>query len=305
MGKLAKIALFFLVFVGVISLLAIFVHGTNVAVLSPKGAIATQQRDLMVVVVLLMLIVVIPVFVMAFSFAWKYRASNTASRYTPNWDHDTKLETLWWGVPLAIIAVLSAIIYVSSHNLDPYKPLSSDKKPLTVQVVALQWKWLFIYPEQKIASLNYVQFPESTPVNFVITGDAPMNSFWIPQLGGQVYAMTGMTTKLHLISNETGSYQGSSANLSGEGFADMRFIAESTSQADFDDWVQSVQNSSLVLDMETYDQLSQPSKKDPRAFYVLNKHNLYDTIVMKYMVPMTHEHAEHGQKYHSQSSTGH
>jgi cytochrome o ubiquinol oxidase subunit 2 len=232
-----------------------------------------------------MLIVVIPVFVLTFGIAWKYRASNTKAKYSPDWDHNRTAETIWWLIPTAIIGVLAIITWQSSHDLDPYKALDSARKPVTVQVVALQWKWLFIYPEQGIASVNMLEFPEDTPVNFEITGDAPMNSFWIPQLGGQVYAMAGMTTKLHLMADKPGNYDGSSANLSGQGFAGMRFTAKAVTQADFDAWTTSMRRSPTALTTSEYNNLAKPSENNAVKSYVATEPDLYDRIIMKYMMP--------------------
>ncbi len=215
--------------------------GNHFAVLDAKGSIAAQQRDLMLIATGLMLLIVVPVFALTIHIAWTYRAGNDKAEYRPDWDSNRKLEAIWWGFPALIILGLSVIIWNSSHSLDPYRPIASDTRPLKVQVVALQWKWLFIYPEQDIASVNYLRLPEDVPVSFELTADAPMNSFWIPQLGGQVYAMSGMATRLHLIANEQGTFQGSSANLSGEGFAAMRFVTEATSTGEFNDWVRTVQ----------------------------------------------------------------
>ena len=161
------------------------------------------------------------------------------AKHAPDWEHNYIAEYCWWGVPIVIIVILAVTTWKSSHDLNPFKPIESEKKPLAIQVVALHWKWLFIYPEQGIATVNFVQFPEKTPINFEITSDAPMNSFWIPQLGGQIYAMPAMRSKLHLIANEIGSFRGVSANISGKGFAGMTFTAKSSSEEDFDAWVQS------------------------------------------------------------------
>ncbi len=276
MKKQLKFAPVILIALAVVGFAAWFLGRSNIAVLNPQGLIAHQQRDLIIIGTALSLLVVVP-----------------------DWDHNRKLEFLWWAIPFAIILVLSVITWKSSHELDPYKALESTKKPVTIQVVALQWKWLFIYPEQNIASVNYVQFPEGTPVNFEITSDAPMNSFWIPQLGGQVYAMAGMKTRLHLMADKTGSYNGSSANLSGAGFSGMRFVAESTSGADFDQWVKLVKQSPKPLNQAEYDQLAQPSQNHPVAAYSPPAVGLYDEIVMKYMMPAppassppTHAHDE-------------
>lgn len=276
-----------LVSVGLIAIIGIAGSNGTLSVLTPKGSIASQQRNLVVAATLLMLLIVVPVFALTAHIVWKYRAGNTKALYRPDWDRSPKLEILWWGFPTVIIAVLSVIIWQSSHSLDPGRPIApsaSTKQAITIQVVALQWKWLFIYPDQDIASVNYVQFPEDTPVEFVITADAPMNSFWIPQLGGQIYAMSGMTTKLHLIADEAGIYRGSSANLSGEGFAGMKFVVSASSQADFSEWVGQVKRSASysALDMNTYSQLAQPSKDSLLASYASTEKNLLASIVSKY-----------------------
>ena len=266
-----------------------------IAVLDPKGAVGIHQRDLIILTFSLMLIVVIPVFALTIFIAWRYRAGNEKATYTPNWDHHRIAETIWWGLPMAIILVLGFVAWKSSHELDPYKPLNSATRPITIQVVALQWKWLFIYPEQGIASVNFLQFPEDTPLNFEVTADAPMNSFWIPSLGGQIYAMSGMKTKLHLIANETGDFNGSSANISGEGFAGMKFVARASSQSDFNNWVIAAKRSNKPLDQREYDDLVKPTEDNPRATYSSLDTGLYDRVIMKYMTPgsSTTEQAEH------------
>jgi cytochrome o ubiquinol oxidase subunit 2 len=278
-----KIILVALYVVALGCIIAFILQGQNVAVLMPQGTIAQQQRGLMILAALLMLIVIIPVFVLTFAIAWKYRASNTKAQHSPDWDHNRLLESIWWGLPCAIIAVLAFVAWTTSHSLDPYKPLQSDKDPVKIQVVALEWKWLFIYPDQKIATVNYVQFPKNTPINFEITSDAPMNSFWIPNLGGQIYAMSGMSSQLHLMADKVGSYQGSSANISGEGFSGMHFTVDSVTDTDFMNWVQGIKKQSGPLDKSSYDLLAKPSKNLAPAYYNLAQPDLYDTIINKYM----------------------
>ena len=284
MAKKYLITFFVLVAVCLALLFAVYFFRDSIAMLNPKGWVALKQRDLMIIATSLMLTVVVPVFILTAAIAWKYREGNQAE-YSPNWDNSWLAETIWWGFPLAIILVLSIITWNSSYKLDPYKPIIREKKPLTIQVVALQWKWLFIYPEHNIASLNFFQFPKDTPLNFEITADAPMNSFWIPELGGQIYAMPGMKTKLHLIANEVGNFRGSSANLSGTGFSSMTFNARSSNENDFDEWVQKVKNSSNSLGLDEYQNLAKPSSYVSQAFYSLKKENLFDWIVMKPMMP--------------------
>ncbi len=257
----------------------------NFAVLNPKGVIGFQERRLIYEALLLSLVVVIPVFSLTFFIAWKYRASNTKAKYSPDWDHSRIIESIWWGVPTILIVILSFMAWNSSHVLDPYKSLSSTTKPLTIQVIALQWKWLFIYPEQHIASVNFVQFPVNTPINFEITSDAPMNSFWIPQLGGQIYAMPGMTTQLHLMADQIGNYRGSSANISGQGFAGMVFTARASSLNDFTKWVGIAGRSSLKLTEQQYQTLLKPSSNNPTSLYSAPDAGLYDRVVLKYMLP--------------------
>lgn len=299
MKKPLVIGLWIVAMVGLIAAAVWYFSGVSIDVLQPQGEVAAKQRDLIVFTLVLALIVVVPVFFMLFFFAWKYREDNHKARYTPEWGDSKWLEIIWWGIPCVIIAILSVITWQSSHALDPYRPLTSDVKPVKVQVVALQWKWLFIYPELGIATTNDLRFPEKTPVNFEITADAPMNSFWIPSLGGQVYAMNGMTTKLHLAADRVGEYKGSSANISGEGYADMKFTAQSLTESDFKTWVQSVKSTGGTLDAGRYATLARPAVPKEPDYFVLQEKGLYTTIVMKYMEPdsTTEEHATTGERH--------
>ncbi len=268
-----------------------YLSSHNVALLNPKGLVAEDQKSLLITATLLMALVVVPVLFLIFSIAWRYREGNKKAKYSPELAGNRAAEAIWWLIPFAIIVVLAGITYASSHRLDPYRPIASDKKPLKVQVIALQWKWLFLYPEEHVASLNYLPLPTDRPVEFTITADAPMNSFWIPQLGGQVYAMPGMSTKLHLQASETGDYRGSSANLSGKGFAGMTFTAHATPQQEFDAWVASARNSANFMTLDTYNELAKPSTDAKPASYSFPQsyEGLYDTVVMKYMTPQKSE----------------
>ncbi len=269
---------------GILSFIGGYLRHYTVAVLDPKGPVGRQEYHLIILTLLLSLIVVIPVFTLLFWFTWKYREGNRA-KYSPELDGSRLAETIWWLIPSALILVMSVIIWNSSHQLDPNKPLTSNIKPMNIQVIALDWKWLFIYPEQRIATVNFVQFPTNTPVNFEITADAPMNSFWIPQLGGQIYAMPGMSTQLHLLANQPGRFRGSSANISGHGFAGMHFIAESSSRADFTQWVQTVKHSSNQLNSDTYDHLAQASTDNPVTYYNSGPSGLYNSVITRYNGP--------------------
>lgn len=286
---------FFLSLLLIILLAMLFQYSDSIAMMNPKGWVAFKQRDLMVIATVLMLIVVIPVFILTAAIAFEYRASNKEAEYHPNWDFNLTAESIWWGFPFIIVVILSFVAWQSSHELDPYKPLESSTKPLRVQAVALQWKWLFIYPEQKIATVNYLQIPEKTPINFEITADAPMNSFWIPELGGQIYAMPGMKTKLHLIADTQGNFRGTSANISGEGYAGMVFQVKSSSQEEFEKWIASIKQSP-ALGLKEYEKIAKPSSYDPKAAYTLGKDDLFDWIAMKPMHDSTPKHRSEKDK---------
>ncbi|HEV3245392.1 MAG TPA: COX aromatic rich motif-containing protein [Candidatus Paceibacterota bacterium] len=265
----------------------VYVRSANIAILEPAGPVAAAEKDVIVTTALLCALVVVPVFGMLFVFAWKYRATNPDAHgeHHPTWDHYNWIaEVIWWIIPSAIIAILGVIAVQSSNALDPYKPLPTGEPVLTINVIALDWKWLFIYPEQGIASVNLVEFPENTSVHFYLTADAPMNSFWIPQLAGQIMVMPGMTTQLNLAASRTGDFNGFSGNISGQGFAGMAFTARAVSQSEFDEWVASVKASSTPLTYETYTALAQPSEYAPVTYYAPAA-DVFQPTVMKYMTP--------------------
>jgi len=256
-------------------------------VLDPKGVMAAQEKDLIFIALGLMLIVVIPVFIMTFLFAYKYRASRPNEKYTPDWEHNNWLEFIWWLIPCIIIAILGTITWKTTHELDPYKPLVSNVEPIEVDVVSLDWKWLFIYPKENIATVNYLAIPANTPVNFKITADSPMNGFWIPQLAGQIYAMQGMQTQLHIMATENGDYTGRGATFTGPGFSDMHFIVHVTDDADYQSWLSQVKSSNAEqLSTQRYIELARPSEKDPVTSFNGVADNLFDDIMMKFMMPM-------------------
>jgi cytochrome o ubiquinol oxidase subunit 2 len=265
-----------------IALSAFYMSTSQIAVLEPKGMIGHKERELIITASLLMLIVVVPVFILTWVFAWKYREDNAKAKHAPDWEHNYIAEYCWWGVPVIIIGILAITTWKSSHELNPFKPIVANQKPLTIQVVALNWKWLFLYPEQGIATVNFVQFPENIPIEFEITSDAPMNSFWIPQLGGQIYAMPAMRSKLYLIANEVGTFRGVSANISGKGFAGMKFTAKATTEEEFEKWVKGIQQSPKHLDLVAYRQLAEPSEYNPPEYYLLVQRDLFENVLMKY-----------------------
>ena len=277
--------------------LLVLLTGCNAAILNPKGQIGQDEKTLLITAVALMLLVVIPVILMTIVFAWKYRASNTKARYEPNWSHSTAIEVVVWSIPCLIILVLAVLTWRSSHALDPYKPLQSNAKPVTIEAVAMDWKWLFIYPDLGIATVNEIAFPVDTPVNFKITSDSVMNSFFIPQLGTQIYAMAGMETKLHLIANETGDFRGISANYSGHGFSKMNFVAHALSdKAGFDAWVAKVKASPKSLDAAAYQALAanRNDKADfPVTYYASVQQGMFKSLIDKYMMGNGHRMEGH------------
>ena len=269
--------------VAIIGLFTFFTKGREMPVLNPQGTIADQQYVLILITVGLGVFVVVPVFILLFAILWRYREGNKKAKYDPDLEGNKGLEVLWWGIPILIILALSIITFISTHALDPYKELQSDKTPVKIQVIALNGNWLFVYPNEKISTLNYIKIPENTPVNFTVTSDAPMNSFWIPALAGQVYAMSGMTTKLHVMSDSTGTYNGATANISGPGYADMRFKVYSVKQDDYDLWARDAMGSPNELTNDSYDELVPVQPHQAEKTYKLVAISIFDDVIMKYM----------------------
>lgn len=243
-------------------------------VLAPSGDIAAQQRDILVISVYLMLIIVVPVMALTAFFAWKYRASNRKAKYDPHWHHSTHLELVIWAAPLLIIICLGALTWVGTHLVDPYRPLDriadgqpvpADARPLEVEVVSLDWKWLFIYPGEGIATVNELALPLDRPVLFRLTSSTVMNAFYIPAMAGMIYTMPAMQTQLNAVMNREGVYDGFSSHYSGAGFSGMRFKTHAMPEADYAAWVEEVRASPEVLDRARYLDLDQPSENVPPA----------------------------------------
>lgn len=275
----------------------LWLAGCNTVVLNPSGDIAAQQADLVVISTLLMLLIIVPVMFLICLFAWRYRKSNTSAKYEPNWDHSTKLELLIWGAPLLIIIVLGAITWIYTHLLDPYRPLSridherplaANVKPLEVQVVALDWKWMFIYPEQGIATVNELYTPIDVPVRFKLTSSTVMNAFYIPAMAGMIYTMPSMQTELNAVMNKVGVYDGFSANYSGAGFSQMRFKYHGVTQADFDAWVAKTKASGGgELNRAEFIALDKPTIKHPIMHFASVEQGLFDRVVNRCVVDGT------------------
>ena len=268
------------------------------ALLDPKGPIAADEMHLILTAFGLMLIVVIPVIIMTFAFAWKYRASNKDANYTPKWDNSQAIEAVVWTVPAIIVLILSILVWRSTHALTPEKPLASAVKPMVVEVVAMDWKWLFIYPEQGVATVNKLVMPVGTPVTFHITSDSVMTSFFLPRLGGQIYAMAGMQTELNLLADTAGTYRGLNTQFSGEGFSGMNFEVEATTPEAFQSWLKETKTIGQSLDGSRFKQLEEPSENDKPAYYANVEPGLFQTILQKYapsesMSQMSASHENH------------
>ncbi|WP_430391897.1 ubiquinol oxidase subunit II [Dyella sp. 20L07] len=281
-------------FRGVLLPVAGLLAGCQTVLMAPSGDLALQQRNLIITSTVLMLLIIVPVIALTLFFAWHYRASNKKAHYDPEWDHSTVLELLIWSAPLLIIIALGAITWVSTHKLDPYRPLDrisagrpvpADAKPLVVDVVALDWKWLFIYPEQGIATVNELAAPVDRPIRFKITATSVMNSFFIPALAGQIYAMPGMETTLQAVINQPGEFNGFSANYSGQGFSGMHFVFHGMSEEAFAQWVQHAKGGGSDLSRDAYVKLAQPSENDPVRYYATVEPGLYQAILTRCLNP--------------------
>ncbi|MHA6719326.1 ubiquinol oxidase subunit II [Sphingomonas sp. RS6] len=276
----------------------VLLGGCDMVVMNPAGDVARQQADLILWSTFLMLLIIVPVMMLTVLFAWKYRAGNraTESDYDPEWDHSTRIELVIWSAPLLIIIALGAITWLATHKLDPYrpldriapgKPIAADAKPLEIQVVSLDWKWLFIYPEQGIATVNELVLPTDRQVRFRLTSSSVMNTFYVPAMAGMIYTMPGMETKLHAVMNKAGTFEGVSANYSGAGFSDMRFPTIATDAAGFDRWVAQTKGVAGRLDGATYLKLEAPSEKVPMIRYGAVDNGLFDRIVQMCVQPGT------------------
>nr|WP_157276801.1 ubiquinol oxidase subunit II [Paenibacillus sp. Soil766] len=292
MRKLVQAGMLFMM----VAIILVLSGCSQAMVLDPKGPVGAEQRDLIVIATILCGVILVPVLVLTGWIVWRYRDSkgNKAS-YKPNWSHSTSLEIVWWAVPIIIIVTLAVITLKYTYALEPSKPLKSDKEPITIQVTSLDWKWLFTYPEQGVATVNYLQIPEDTPIKFELTSDAPMNSFWIPQLGGQIYTMSGMAMTLYLQADEIGHYFGTGANFSGEHFADMTFDVNATSREDFDAFIAKTKKVPTKLTKEGYDELAMPGKSGVKYFSEVPD-GLFEQVVNKYT---------NGQSVHNGHSAGH
>ena len=275
--------------------------GCSEGVLDPKGPIAAAERQILSNSLGIMLAIVIPTILVTLGVAWWFRSSNARARYLPNFDYSGRLEILVWSVPAMTVLLVGGVAWVGSHDLDPGKPIASAAKPLSVQVVSLDWKWLFIYPDQGIATVNQLTIPVGTPVSFELTSTGVMNSFFVPQLGGQIYTMAGMMTRLHVQADHAGTYPGLSAQFSGEGFSDMRFDVEAVPAESFAQWVDATREAGPVLDAPAYTDLAKPSQAVAPFTYRSVAPNLFNGILTAGMDPggrsqLTHAASHRAEK---------
>lgn len=280
-------------------------RGRDIALLNPKGFIADEQYRLLITSTTIMLVFASIVLSFIYFFAWKYRETNQKVVHNPAAGRSKWLMFIAWAAPISIFVVLAALMLPATQKLTPQRSIESDKEEMTIRVVALRWKWLFMYPEHDIATVNFVQVPVDTPVRFELTADeAPMNSFWIPHLGGMLYAMTEHINPLNLMAHTIGDYDGGAAEVNGNGFAKMRFTARVSTQEDFDKWVSETQQAS-ELDAAEYARLLEPSEGNPPAtYYSPANQDLFDTLLKKYSG--SHSHAEaYGDEHESMEHEGH
>ena len=282
----------------VVSIIVFVSHGKRFQVLEPKGPIAGEQLNLILFSAAFLLAIAFASLLLLYFFAWKYRESNIKATYSPDMNHGKFFAFSIWALPFAFMLILVGILIPATHRLDPRKQVSSSTKPMTIQVVAMRWKWVFIYPEQHIATVNYVQIPTNTPVAFELSADeAPMSSFWVPNLGGQLYAMTGHVNTLNLLAKEPGEYPGSSAEINGAGFSGMKFVAHADSKEHFDTWVDEVRSSPKILDTAEYNKLLKPSEYNLTAYYAIAQSNLFDNLFIKYNGSNNHMGSMEGMEH--------
>jgi len=275
----------------VLMLLPLSLTACGPSILDPKGFVGASEKTILIDSLAIMLAIVLPTIAATAAFAWWFRASNTRAVYKPDWAFSGQLEMLVWGIPLLTIMLLGGVAWIGSHELDPYKPLASAKPPLRIEAVSLDWKWLFIYPDQHIASVNQLTVPAGVPLQFALTSASVMNAFFIPELGSMIYTMNGMTTQLNLVADEPGVFYGRSSHYSGDGFSDMRFDVRAVPRDQFDAWVEGVRAGGPSLDSKAYAQLEQQAIDVKPFTYRDVSAGLFDQIVSLKLPPGPGPHA--------------
>ncbi|CAH2406085.1 ubiquinol oxidase subunit II [Mesorhizobium escarrei] len=255
------------------------------AVLDPKGVVGIAEKTILIDSLAIMLAIVVPTIAATFAFAWWFRASNTRATYLPDWEYSGRIELIVWSIPLLVIMLLGGVAWIGSHELDPAKPLASNTPPLEVQAVALDWKWLFIYPDQRVASVNQLVVPAGTPIHFSLTSASVMNAFFVPRLGSMIYTMNGMTTQLNLRADAPGTFRGLSSHYSGDGFSDMHFDVQAVPAERFAAWIDATRNSGPSLDAESYAALARQSVNTTPFTFRAADPDLFQQIVTQQLPP--------------------
>jgi cytochrome o ubiquinol oxidase subunit 2 len=254
-------------------------------ILDPQGPIGTADTAILIDSVAIMLAIVLPTIVAIFAFAFWFRASNTKARYLPNWEYSGRIELVVWSVPALTIILLGGVAWIGAHQLDPAKAVEGSAKPLTIQAVSLDWKWLFIYPDQRVATINTLTVPAGVPLRFELTSSSVMNVFFIPQFGSMIYTMNGMATQLNLRADRPGTFQGLSAHFSGDGFSDMHFDVHVVPSEQFSKWAQDASRAEKSLDELSYGEIAKPSMKSQPAVYRLADPQLFNSVVTQKLPP--------------------
>src|SRR5712671_7593001 len=254
-------------------------------ILDPQGPIGAADTTILIDSVAIMLAIVLPTIAAIFGFAYWFRASNLKARYLPDWEYSGRIELVVWSIPTLTIILLGGVAWIGAHQLDPAKPIEGPSRPLTIQAVSLDWKWLFIYPDQKVATINTLTVPAGVPLQFQLTSARVMNVFFIPQFGSMIYTMNGMATRLNLRADTPGTYQGLSAHFSGDGFSDMHFDVHVLPSEQFWKWAQDASGAEKALDQRSYEEIARPSMKSERAIYRLGDPNLFNWIVIQKLPP--------------------
>jgi cytochrome o ubiquinol oxidase subunit 2 len=274
------------------------------SILDPLGPVGADNAIILIDATLIMLVIVVPTILLAFWMAWRYRASNTKAEYLPYWSYSGRIEAVVWSIPILTIMFIGGVIWIGTYRLDPFRPLDSKIPPLEVQVVSLDWKWLFIYPKQGIATVNQLVVPAGTPVHFSITSASVFNAFFVPRLGSMIYAMPGMVSQLHLQADQPAQIWGVSAQFSGDGFSDMQFPVKSVPAADFDAWVAGVRSAGPVLDRAAYAGLLQQSQRDPASSFRAVDPQLFQAVATQKIAPGPGPQPESPQHAGREISTG-
>jgi cytochrome o ubiquinol oxidase subunit 2 len=267
-----------------IAVCSLALSACKTGILEPQGPIGAAEKSILIDSIAIMLAIVAPTILAIFAFAWWFRASNTRARYLPEWEYSGRIELVVWAIPALVVMLLGGVAWIGSHDLDPAKPIASSQPPLEIQAVSLDWKWLFLYPDQKLATVNTLTIPVGVPVHFSLTSSSVMNAFFIPQLGSMIYTMNGMTTRLNLQADTAGVFHGMSSHYSGDGFSDMNFKVHSVSPAEFSDWVKTASKATATLDARSYTELAKQSLKVAPATYRLDDANLFQSIATQ-MLP--------------------